>query len=98
MNEESEDINCTDRSSFIFYRSFKESIDELDNKEKLLLYESIASYGLDKTEPSLPKGAVKAVFHGIKAQLDANWRKYENAKKGGAPKGNTNAKKKVKDN
>lgn len=83
-------------NGFIFYRSFKEAIDELPNDDKLILYETIASYGLDKVESKLPKGAVRAIFYGIKAQLDANFRKRENGKKGGAPKGNANAKK-IKD-
>ncbi len=97
MTENAIDDTGISINSFIFYRSFKEAIDELADSEKLLLYDAISSYGLDKVEPKLPKGAVRAIFFGIKAQLDANFRKRENAKKGGAPKGNKNATKKVKD-
>ena len=93
MNDEKENLESENRKGFIFYRSYKDSIDELEDKEKLLLYEAIANYGLDKKELELPKGAVKAIFHGVKAQLDANWKKYLNSLQGGAPKGNANAKK-----
>ena len=78
-------------TSFVFYDSFKESIDCLEEKDRLMLYEAIASYGLHKQAPTSLTGYAKAVFVGIKAQLDANFRKRENAKKGGAPLGNKNA-------
>lgn len=94
MDNKQEEI--FERPGFIFYRSYKNSINELDDKDKLILYEAIANYGLDKKESDLPKGPVMAVFQGIKAQLDANWRKYLNSLKGGAPIGNKNAKKNKK--
>ena len=85
------------RDSFIFYRSFFESIEEADQPSQLLLYKAIAKYALYQEEPQL-KGMVKAVWKAIKPQLDANLIRYENGckggahgKKGGAPKGNKNA-------
>ena len=72
------------RDSFIFYRSFFESINELDNDDKLALFEGICSYALDNKKPSL-KGPAKAVFLLIQPQIDANTRKYENGCKGGRP-------------
>jgi hypothetical protein len=87
------------RDTFIFYRSFKESIKDLDDKDKLTMYEAISDYALDMEEPEL-SGFPKALFSLIKPQLDANWRRYQNGvkggehgHKGGAPKGNKNAKK-----
>lgn len=82
-----------ERDSFIFYRSFYESILELpeDNQKDLLL--AIANYSLNFKEPSL-KGLSKAVWILIKPQLDANNKRYENGKKGGRPK----TKDKPKDN
>ena len=74
-----------ERDSFIFYRSFYESILELpeDNQKDLLL--AIANYSLNFKEPSL-KGLSKAVWMLIKPQLDANNKRYENGTKGGRPK------------
>jgi len=74
-----------ERDSFIFYRSFYESILELpeDNQKDLLL--AIANYSLNFKEPEL-KGLSKAVWILIKPQLDANNKRYENGTKGGRPK------------
>lgn len=84
--------------SFVFYDSFKESIDCFeDDADKLNLYEAIANYGLYKKSTPALEGPVKAVFVGMRAQMDANFRKRENAKKGGAPIGNQNARKKAED-
>lgn len=87
------------RESFIFYRSFKESLEGLDDSDKLIMYEAIAGYALDRTPPKL-SGFPRALFSLIKPQLDANWKRYENGKKGGehgykggAPIGNQNASK-----
>lgn len=88
------------RDTFVFYRSFKEALTDLSDKDKLTVYEAISDYALDKIEPTLT-GFPKALFSLIKPQLDANWRRFENGqkgaehgKKGGAPKNNQNAKKK----
>lgn len=88
-----------ERDSFIFYRSFQDAINEADEKDQLLIYQAIANYALNLEEPKLT-GMAKVVWILIKPQLDANWRRYENGckgsefgKKGGAPKGNTNASK-----
>ena len=85
--------------SFVFYRSFLDAIKEADEKSQLQLYQAIALYALNREEPQL-QGMVKAVWMVIKPQLDANFKKYVNGckgashgKKGGAPKGNRNARK-----
>lgn len=90
--------------SFIFYRSFLEAIEEADDKCQLQLYRAISLYALNREEPQL-KGMVKAVWMVIKPQIDANFRRYVNGckgaphgKKGGAPKGNSNARKQPQNN
>lgn len=90
--------------SFIFYRSFLDAIEEADDKSQLQLYRAISLYALNREEPQL-KGMVKAVWMVIKPQIDANFRRYVNGckgashgKKGGAPKGNTNARKQPQNN
>jgi hypothetical protein len=77
------------RDSFIFYRSFLESIKEIPEENQLQVYNAISEYALNQNEIEL-KGIPKAIFSLIKPQLDANNKRYENGKKGGAPKGNKN--------
>lgn len=85
----------SERGSFIFYRSFYEGIRELNFEQQGKVYNAIFGYALNGEEPNLT-GAEKAAFVLIKPQIDANNTKYENGKKGGAPLGNTNAKKQSK--
>ena len=70
------------RESFIFYESFLEALDELDETERLALYDAITHYALREKEPKL-KGALMALFKIQKRLIDANNAKYEAAKKGG---------------
>ena len=85
------------RESFVFYRSFYESICELDKDEQYELFIAICEYSLYGEEPDLT-GALKAMFLLIRPQIDKNNVRYENGKKGGAPKGNQNAKKTTENN
>lgn len=94
------DDNKIERGSFIFYRSFKEALEEVGDADKLIIYEAICDYALDKKEPINLTGYPKALFRLIKPQLDANWKRYEAGvkygglgaeygKKGGRPKKET---------
>lgn len=85
------------RDTFIFYRSFKESMSDLSDKDKLIMYEAISDYSLDLKEPKLT-GFPKALFSLIRPILDANTQRWKNGRKGGAPIGNLNAKKQPKNN
>ena len=67
------------RDSFIFYRSFYESIKELPEENQLKVYKAISNYALNQEEIEL-NGISKAIFSLIKPQLDANYKKYENGK------------------
>lgn len=68
------------RDSFIFYRSFYESIKDLDKNQKAEVLEAICSYALDEyTEPL--SGVSKGFFTLIKPQLDANRKRFENGSK-----------------
>lgn len=80
-----------ERNSFIFYKSFKDGIDNLDSKEQLSLYRAIVEYSLRRIEPNLTGRMERMAWNLIKPQLEANWVKYENGCKGGAPTGNKNA-------
>ena len=87
------------RDTFVFYRSFKESMDDLSDTDKLTMYEAISDYSLDLIEPELT-GFPKALFKLVRPILDANIQRWRNGCKGGAPseslKGNQNAKKRTK--
>lgn len=80
------------KNSFIFYSSFDEALRELPDKSRLKIYDAITDYALRGIDAQFT-GVEKAVFSLIKPQLQANNQRYENGKKGGAPKGNSNAKK-----
>ena len=77
------------RDTFIFYRSFKESMSDLSDADKLIMYEAITDYSLDMKEPELT-GFPKALFSLIRPFLDANTQRWKNGCKGGAPKWNKN--------
>lgn len=84
-------------NSFLFNKSYYEAIDCLeDEMQQLHLYKAIFSYVFRKTTPQLTK-AEQSIFILIKPNIDTSAKKYQakvkNGKKGGAPKGNQNAKK-----
>ena len=78
------------KNSFVFYRSFREAVAELPPEQRLEFYEAIIDYALDGTEPELTP-LMKALFKLAEPVLERNNTLYENGKKGGAPKGNSNA-------
>lgn len=71
-----------ERQSFVFYRSFYESISDLSNEQKGAILSAICEYALDQNDPDF-SGMEKAIFTLIKPQLDANLKRYDNGKKGG---------------
>tara|TARA_R110000796_G_scaffold245325_2_gene369502 strand:+ start:285 stop:908 length:624 start_codon:yes stop_codon:yes gene_type:complete len=70
------------KDSFIVYRSFHLAISELDDKDRLMIYDAIFEFGLNHKEIKLEQ-LPKAMWHLIKPQLEANHRKYLNGKLGG---------------
>lgn len=92
------------RDSFIFYRSFFNSLEKCPSEIQLPLFKAIARYALDYSEPDFSDSShehfAEAVWEGIKPQLQSNYVKFINGckgaefgKLGGAPKGNQNARK-----
>lgn len=75
------------RNSFVFYRSFDEAMQEITETDQLVLYRAIVDYGLDGQETVFDSSYLRMAWKLIKPQLDANWRRYENGCKGGAPVG-----------
>ena len=81
------------RDSFVFYKSFLDAIELLPNEEQLEAYRAICRYGIRSEEPNTDSLYTKLTFTQAKPQIDANIKKRQEGKKGGAPLGNTNAKK-----
>ena len=71
-----------ERNSFIFYRSFYESIRELPKENRADVYDAICALALDGEEIGL-EGIAKAIFILIKPQIEANNKRYMSGK---APK------------
>ena len=69
------------RDSMVFYRSFWESLRELEPEDLSQVFNAVMEYALDDVEPEI-KGVGKAIFSLMRPQIDANNRKYENGKKG----------------
>ncbi len=88
------DENTKKKESFVFYRSFADSINYLPANLQLPLYKAITAYALDLEVPDFgnyeDKFVLEALWAGIKPQLDANYQRYLNGCKGGAPKGSRN--------
>ena len=87
------------RDHFIFYRSFYEAINKLPPENQLQVYKTVMEYALNG-EILEVDAVTSALFTVIRPQIDANNKRYENGckgaaygKKGGAPKGNQNARK-----
>lgn len=77
--------NNSRKTSFVFYDSFFETLRTLDEEDPAsanALYRAIALYGLYRVEPEGLTTIQKAIFAGMRAQLEANWIKYENGRKG----------------
>lgn len=78
-----------EQSKFTFFRSYWEALSELPDKDRLALYDAIAAYALNDTEPTLTKTQF-AFFCLIKPNLDASRKKQANGKQGGSkPKANS---------
>lgn len=97
--------NSPKKESFVFYRSFANTINRLPADIQLPLYKAITSYALDLIEPSFDdcqdRVFLEAIWESVRPQLYANHKRFLNGCKGakygelgGAPKGNQNARKK----
>ena len=81
------------RDSFVFYRSFFEAIEIQPKNVQADIYAAIFDYVFNNKLPEGLTSIAQSMFILIKPQIDANNQRYENGKKGGAPKGNQNARK-----
>ena len=74
--------------SFVFYRSFYESIRALDPETQLAFLTAVMEYALNEEEIPLPV-VPKALFTAVKPQIDANRKRQVVGSLGGRPKKET---------
>lgn len=85
-----------ERKGFTFFRSFQDTIDQCEEKDQLALYRGIVYYALNRTDPDFANPLLKVIWTLIKPVLDTGWRGFDNGCNGGAPVGNSNARKTTK--
>lgn len=78
-----------ERDSFVFYRSFRDAIDQLPAKDQLPILKAIIDFGLDGSEPAKLTSTQNAFYLLVKPILQKGRNKAANGKKGGSkPKAN----------
>jgi hypothetical protein len=92
--------------SFVMYKSYIEAARKLPKDKQLDFYNWLIDFALDGKDPDFSQEtpemrfALDLVFGQIKESITASIKRYEacveNGKKGGAPRGNQNAKKQPK--
>ena len=71
------------RESFIFYRSFEDTINKLSTEDQLKLYRAVVRYGLLHEEPQFEESSLcDIIWTSFKPQLDANWKRAVSGVKG----------------
>lgn len=87
-----------ERDGFVFYKSFMDAIELIPTTEaKLEAYQAVCTYGLHGEEMDLLPGTPATyILMMAKAQINANNKRFADGSKGGAPKGNQNARKQPK--
>lgn len=87
------------RGGFVFYHSYYDAVKALPREEKLAFIEALMDYAFYDKTPVFDNATKSIAFGLIRANMDVNNRRYDanvaNGKKGGAPKGNANAKRKT---
>ena len=87
------------RGGFVFYYSYFEAMEEMTEDIRGHFINALVKYAFFDEMPEFEDVSERVAFKLIKATLDSSNNRYaacvENGKKGGAPKGNTNAKKKT---
>lgn len=73
------------QNSFVFYDSFRDSVEDMDDKDRLAFYEAIIDYSLDGKSPDSLSTELTRMFKLVKPQLDANTKRKKDGKKGGRP-------------
>ena len=90
------------KDSGVIYKSFVDAVQVLDAETQLEAYNAYYAYLFDGKDYCGDNTMVKAIMCMAKPYIDKAQNRYdaacENGKKGGAPKGNSNAKKQPENN
>lgn len=90
------------RFGVVIQPSFLDAIRMLPDEQRLELYDGICNYGVDGMEPEQLSPQAHAMFILMKPVIESSRKRYQtslkNGRKGGAPKGNQNARKQPKNN
>ena len=73
------------QNSFVFYDSFRDAVEDMNDKDRLAFYEAIIDYSLDGKAPDNLSNELARMFKLVKPQLDANTKRKKDGKKGGRP-------------
>ena len=93
MATEKKIAEAKERIFFPFFNTFVEALDNLpDERAELELYRAISHYGAYGDEPQI-SGLAKTLWTLMRPVMENSRKQYENGAKGGAPKGNKNARK-----
>lgn len=84
------------RDSFIFYKSWAESIKSLPKTQQLEVFVAITDYALDDKETELT-GTPRVIYELVKPLLNANNKRYKNGCMGGRPKDDDSPRKELPD-
>ena len=94
--------NISKKDGFIFYRSFYDSINALDESMQLEVYQALAEYGLSGEIKDDLSPITKALLTAMIPTIDNANKRYvasvQNGKKGGRPKKNKEVKEEVSEN
>lgn len=94
--------NIQKKDGFIFYKSFYDSINALDESMQLEVYKALAEYGLTGEMGDDLSPIAKALLTAMIPTIDNANKRYvasvENGKKGGRPKKNKEVVQKIKEN
>lgn len=77
-----------ERDSFVFYKSFADTIKEIPEEYRLEAYETIIDYALTGTPPETDSWIIKAIFQSAKVTIDRAQAAYEAGRRGGRPRKN----------
>ena len=88
------------RESFVIYKNWVDAINRLPEECQLEIYKALMEYGLTGKMPNNVSTICSAMLVSFSVSLENSINRYlasiENGKKGGAPRGNQNARKKDK--
>lgn len=73
------------QNSFVFYDSFRDSVEDMEDNDRLAFYEAIFDYALKGELPTNLSKELARLFKLVRPQIDANIKRRKDGKKGGRP-------------